>query len=158
MCVFRSGHVQERQVSAAKAESAVIATACVCVCVCVLSECRFSHGPSGEALPLSPTNSVSSGGVAGSPHRDTRGGGNLSVSSAGEPTHSLHPCLCLALIAVVCAVCVYVLAGSSGGDLHLPPPPPVIVQVPPGHPVFCIDVECVATGDCESRCCAGGLA
>ena len=81
---------------------------CVCVCVCVLSECRFSHGPSGEALPLSPTNSVSSGGVAGSPHRDTRGGGNLSVSSAGEPTHSLHPCLCLALIAAVCAVCVCV--------------------------------------------------
>eukprot|EP01036_Dinobryon_divergens_P025040 gene25040-33552_t len=39
--------------------------------------------------------------------------------------------------------------GSGGGDLHLPhsaPPPPVIVQVPPGHPVFCIDVECVATG------------
>ena len=26
------------------------------------------------------------------------------------------------------------------------PPPPVIVQLPPGHPVYSIDVECVATG------------
>ena len=46
--------------------------------------------------------------------------------------------------------CVLSIGSGSGGDLHLhlplPPPPPVIVQVPPGHPVFCIDVECVATG------------
>ena len=28
----------------------------------------------------------------------------------------------------------------------IPAPPPVIIQVPPGHSVFSIDVECVATG------------
>jgi hypothetical protein len=27
-----------------------------------------------------------------------------------------------------------------------PPPPPMFVQVPPEQPVYCIDVECVATG------------
>lgn len=27
-----------------------------------------------------------------------------------------------------------------------PPPPPFIIQVPPGHPIYSIDVECVATG------------
>jgi DNA polymerase III epsilon subunit-like protein len=26
------------------------------------------------------------------------------------------------------------------------PPPPIFIQVPPGHPLFSIDVECVATG------------
>ena len=72
----------------------------------VRSECRFSHVP-GEALPLSPTNSVSSGGIAGSPHRDRGGagaggggGGGLSVSSTGEPlllstSLPLYLCLCL---------------------------------------------------------------
>ena len=28
----------------------------------------------------------------------------------------------------------------------LPPPPPIIINIPPGQPVFSIDVECVATG------------
>jgi hypothetical protein len=27
----------------------------------------------------------------------------------------------------------------------LPPPPPIIISIPPGQPVFSIDVECVAT-------------
>lgn len=27
-----------------------------------------------------------------------------------------------------------------------PSPPPLLVNIPPGHPVFSIDVECVATG------------
>lgn len=30
--------------------------------------------------------------------------------------------------------------------MHIPPPPPLIINIPPGQPVFSIDVECVATG------------
>ena len=39
-----------------------------------------------------------------------------------------------------------VLSSSSGslGDLATPPPP-ILINLPPGHPVYSIDVECVAT-------------
>jgi hypothetical protein len=35
---------------------------------------------------------------------------------------------------------------SSMFSSPLPPPPPVLINIPPGQPVYSIDVECVATG------------
>jgi CCCH-type zinc finger len=39
-----------------------------------------------------------------------------------------------------------IMSSSSGssGDLATPPPP-ILINLPPGHPVYSIDVECVAT-------------
>ena len=39
-------------------------------------------------------------------------------------------------------------ANSSSGSLGelTTPPPPILINVPSGHPVYSIDVECVATG------------
>lgn len=34
---------------------------------------------------------------------------------------------------------------GSPGELTTPPPP-ILINLPPGHPVYSIDVECVATG------------
>jgi Zinc finger C-x8-C-x5-C-x3-H type (and similar) len=40
-------------------------------------------------------------------------------------------------------------SGAGGPNpipMSRPAPPPVVVNIPPGHPVYSIDVECVATG------------
>lgn len=34
---------------------------------------------------------------------------------------------------------------SAPPSVFSPPPPPIIINIPPGQPVFSIDVECVAT-------------
>jgi hypothetical protein len=40
------------------------------------------------------------------------------------------------------------MAISSSGAVGemTSPPPPILINLPPGHPVYSIDVECVATG------------
>lgn len=37
------------------------------------------------------------------------------------------------------------MRNASTYAMMQPPPPPVIINIPPGQPVFSIDVECVAT-------------
>ena len=40
-----------------------------------------------------------------------------------------------------------VISSNSGSPGELTtPPPPILINLPPGHPVYSIDVECVATG------------
>ena len=42
---------------------------------------------------------------------------------------------------------VYTITSGSGSPGELTtPPPPILINLPPGHPVYSIDVECVATG------------
>ena len=42
---------------------------------------------------------------------------------------------------------VYNITSGSGSPGELTtPPPPILINLPPGHPVYSIDVECVATG------------
>lgn len=35
---------------------------------------------------------------------------------------------------------------AAAAQPQIQPPPPIIINIPPGQPVFSIDVECVATG------------